>query len=234
MAAMTNKRKVVAIIPARGGSKGIPLKNLVPLAGKPLIQWTIEAARNSRFIDEIYVSSDSQTILECAAQSGARIILRPDELARDETLTVPVLQHTLAVLEEQGHVFDDMILLQPTSPLRTSEHIDVAFQCFYTADASSLISVVEPDHSPLKSFTVENGFLNGIVNNQYPFSRRQDLPKTYLANGAIYIIHVEAFKKTGSLMTERCIPFIMDASSSIDIDGNADLAIAEELLVPHS
>lgn len=226
------KIKALAIIPARGGSKGIPKKNIVNLAGKPLIGWTIEAAQKSHFIEDIFVSSDSDEILQLAENSGAKTIKRPQELALDETLTVPVLKHAIQTIEAQNQDshYDFLILLQPTSPLRNASHIDAAFELLLSSNCSSLISVVESSHSPLKSFVIENGFLKGLINNDYPFMRRQDLPKAYSANGAIYIVDLKLFKSLGSLLTSECIPFMMDQTASIDIDTRDDLEIANRLL----
>lgn len=223
-------KNAVAIIPARGGSKGIPFKNIVDLAGKPLIAWTIDAALKSASIDELFVTSDDSKILSVAEEYGAQLIERPIELAGDEVLTVPVLEHAIDQIESLGKNFEYLVLLQPTSPLRTSDHIDEAFKTLKGKNASSLISVVEPSHSPLKSFLLQGDYLKGVVNDQYPFMRRQDLPTTYLANGAIYIVNIEEFKNSGSLMTGKCIPFVMDAPSSVDIDIKEDLLNAQAVI----
>lgn len=226
------KKNIIAIIPARGGSKGIPNKNIVNLAGKPLICWTIDAALKSQYIDDVFVSSDSDEILEVADKAGSNLIKRSDELSQDDTLTVPVLQNALEIIEEKNPTvhYDYLILLQATSPLRSSNHIDSAFEQLISTNSTSLISVVESNHSPLKSFSIENGFLKGLINNEYPFMRRQDLPQTYSANGAIYIVDLASFKKDGSLLTPRCTPFVMDQDSSVDIDTLDDLLIAEKLI----
>ncbi|MCL6415601.1 acylneuraminate cytidylyltransferase family protein [Aestuariirhabdus sp. Z084] len=222
--------KALAIIPARGGSKGIPRKNIVPLAGKPLMLWTIEACLQSPYIRKTVVSSDDKEILSVAKQARVDALSRPAELAADETLTIPVISHVVDQLGESIDDYNYLVLMQPTSPLRTAQHLDMAFDQLLEVGASSLISVVGAEHSPLKSFVLENGTLKGIVNDSYPFMRRQDLPKTFLANGAIYIVDLKAFMCGRSLLTDFCIPFEMSKENSIDIDTVADLDRANEII----
>ena len=215
--------KVIAIIPARGGSKGIPRKNLVNFSGKPLMQWSIDAALKSTYITDVVVSSDDDEILN-VAQVHKRVlaIKRPKELAQDNSKTAPVLTHVLESLKEVK--YDYLILIQPTSPLRTAEDIDLAFEKLLNSEATSLISVCELEHHPYKSFKLdENGYLQGIINNDYPFYPRQSLPKTYRANGAIYIIKVNDFIKDETLFTNKATHFEMSVEASLDIDTIKDL-----------
>ncbi|MEE9409079.1 MAG: acylneuraminate cytidylyltransferase family protein [Polaribacter sp.] len=220
--------KVLAIIPARGGSKGIPRKNVVNFLGKPLIQWSIEAALKSKVITDIAVSSDDDDILQEAKKNDSIIaIKRPLELAQDSSRTEPVLAHVLETLKPEN--YDYLILLQPTSPLRTFEDIDLAFSILKDAKADSLISVCSLGYHPYKSFKVdENGFLEGIINNDFPFSPRQELPITYRANGAIYIIRIKSFLKNKSLLTDKTIHFKMNIEKSLDIDTEADIIQIEQ------
>lgn len=221
---MIATKKILALILARSGSKGIPHKNIVDAYGKPLIEWSIVAAKKSKYIDNLYVSSDCQRILNLSTQLGANTILRPDALATDTASSEGAIQHSLLQLKEQGQVFDYLILLQPTSPARTSLHIDRALEKFSKSDATSLISVFIPQHSPYKSFTLNNrGFLTGLVNDNHPFMARQLLPDAYYPNGAIYIISCEGFLNDNSLYTSSCIPFIMSTDESIDIDSPQDI-----------
>ena len=215
--------KVIAIIPARGGSKGIPRKNLVNFSGKPLIQWSIDAALKSTYITDVVVSSDDDEILNVAQENkGVLAIKRPIELAQDSSKTAPVLTHVLESLN--GIKYDYLILLQPTSPLRTAEDIDLAFEKLLNSKATSLISVCELEHHPYKSFKLdEKGYLQGIINNDYPFYPRQSLPKTYRANGAIYIIKVNDFIKDETLFTNKATHFEMSIDASLDIDAITDL-----------
>ncbi|HGF7228112.1 TPA: acylneuraminate cytidylyltransferase family protein, partial [Vibrio cholerae] len=144
---MINGRRVLALIPARGGSKRLPRKNILPLAGKPLIAWSIEAAQNSQYIDEIFVSTDNEEIAKIASQFGVNIPeLRPESLASDTAKTESVLFYTLDNFAKDT---DIVVLLQPTSPLRTAEHIDEALRLFFQKEAFSVVSVTECEHSPL-------------------------------------------------------------------------------------
>jgi N-acylneuraminate cytidylyltransferase len=215
--------KVIAIIPARGGSKGILKKNLVNFLGKPLLEWSIEAALNSKYITEVVVSSDDEDILRISQKYMNVIsIKRPEELAQDTSRTEPVLAHVIECLKDT--MFDYLILLQPTSPLRKSDDIDEAFNKLLASPANSLISVCSNDYHPYKSLRINNqGFLEGIINNEYPFLPRQELPQTYSANGAIYIIKVKEFIKNHSLITSKTLHFKMSVERSLDIDSKIDL-----------
>lgn len=224
-------KKVLAAVLARGGSKGIPNKNLVPLAGKPLITWTVEAALGARCIDDVVVSSDSEEILEVARCSGTEGKLRPKELATDDVSSADALVHLIKQLKEMGRDYHYVLLLQPTSPLRTAEDIDAAFEKMLQSGAQALISVVRPKQSPLKAFKLKkDGFLDGIINNEYPFVARQKLPKSCYANGAIYIVESDRFQKSRSFLAEKTVPFEMDCDRSIDIDTVDDLKEAERHL----
>ena len=210
--------KVLAIIPARKGSKGIIGKNLINFSGKPLIQWSIEAALKSKVITDVVVSSDGDEILEYAEKNRDILtIKRPKELAEDTSETAPVLLHALEELKHKN--YDYLILLQPTSPLRTSDDIDTAFHKLIELKANSLISVCTMDYHPYKAFKInENGFLQGIINNDFPFSPRQELPQTVKANGAIYIISVQEFLLEKTLLTSSTAYFEMSKEKSLDID----------------
>ncbi len=214
--------KVLAIIPARGGSKGIPRKNLINFRGKPLIKWSIEAALHSKFITDIVVSSDDDEILnEAKKNEGVIALKRPFKLAQDISRTEPVLKHVIETLKEEYQYF---ILLQPTSPLRNNEDIDNAFLKFKSLEAKSLISVCELDDHPYKSFKInKKGFLEGIINNDFPFQPRQILPETFKANGAIYIIETKEFLKRNSLLTSKTIKYLMSKEKSLDIDTIEDI-----------
>lgn len=221
--------RVLAIIPARGGSKGLPRKNIVPLLDKPLIAWSIEASHHSKYITKTVVSSEDDEILAVAQTFGADVLRRDESLAQDNVKTEPVL---LDVIEKLDEEFDYIILLQATSPLRTSQHIDEAFEQLLNQNAKALISVYEPSHSALKAFMVDdNNCLKGIINDEYPFSPRQLLPKTYYPNGAIYIINTKEFIENKSLFVKKNTAFyLMDESVSQDIDTLADLKEVERFL----
>ncbi|QFR48341.1 acylneuraminate cytidylyltransferase family protein [Sulfurimonas lithotrophica] len=220
--------KFLSIIPAREGSKGLKDKNIATLSNKPLIAWTIQASLKSKYISKTIVSSDSKKILDISKAFGSEVILRPSTLALDNTPSEPVIKHLLNSLDEE---FDFIVLLQPTSPLRDSFDIDNSIDLLIREKASSLISVKEIDNKILKSFKIdENGYLEPISNNEYPFMPRQSLPKVYMPNGAIYIISTSEFLKHEKLISNRCISYIMSDEKSIDIDGQNDLEICEAIL----
>lgn len=221
-------KEVLAIIPARGGSKGLPRKNVLDLAGKPLMAWTIEASLNSKYITETIVSSEDDEILRIAKQYSAKTIKRPSNLAKDSSSSEEVVKHVLESLDKE---FDYIVLLQPTSPLRTSKDIDDAFELLIKNKASSLISVYEIDNKYLKAFIEDkDGYIEGINNNSYPFIRRQDLPDIYMSNGAIYIIEKKFFIEKNSFYTEKTVPFFMEKSRSVDVDSLVDLNNIENFI----
>ncbi|MCR6573847.1 acylneuraminate cytidylyltransferase family protein [Campylobacter insulaenigrae] len=217
----------LAIIPARGGSKGIKNKNLTLLRGKPLLYYTIKAAKESKYIDKIVLSSDNDDILSYGKSQGIEILKRPEELALDDTTSDQVVFHTLANYKN----YESAILLQPTSPLRTNKHIDEAFCIFTDENTNALISVCEYDNKILKAFVCdENGNLKGVCNDNYPFMPRQKLPKTYMSNGAIYIIKTKEFLNNLSFLQDTTKYYLMDYISSIDIDNMEDLIKVENIL----
>lgn len=219
--------KVIAIIPARKGSKGVPSKNSKLIAGKPLIAWTIEAALDSKFIDEILVSTNCLTVKKIVEGYGLQVPgLRPDYLSEDETPSSSVI---LFELENKGQ-YDVICMLQPTSPLRTSRDIDASFEIYNRSAANVLVSVVEDKHSPYWSFQLQNEHLKSVFPLSQINKRRQDLPKTYSLNGAIYIAEIELYKEEKSFLTAGTIPYIMPFDRSIDIDDIDDFNIAEVAL----
>lgn len=226
---MTNK--ILAIIPARGGSKGLPKKNILDLLSKPLIVWSIDAALNSKYITKTLVSSDNDEILSISKKYGSSTIKRPDILATDTASSESAVLDALKKLKEDSEEYDYLILLQPTSPLRDAKDIDEAFEIFFNSDATALISVCETDNKILKAFKKnDSGYIDGISNNDYPFARRQDLPKTYMSNGAIYIIKVDEFLKSEKLFTDKTISYVMSDEKSIDVDTKEDFESIETIL----
>ena len=224
-------KRILSIIPARGGSKGLPRKNIAYLAGKPLIAWTIEASLKSKYITKTMVSSDDKEILDISVEYGAEVIKRPDNLASDDATSESVVKHAIDCLKAMGEVFDIVVLLQPTSPLRNSKDIDNAIELMFSSDATSSVSVNEYDNKILKSFIENsNGFLEGFSNEKYLFKRRQDLPPVFKSNGAIYIIYTDDFLSSRFLFTHRCSPYKMSAKCSIDIDNDKDLKKAGSLI----
>ena len=225
--------KILAVIPARGGSKGIVGKNIIPVSGKPLMAWTIEAALHSSYISKTIVSSDEGKILEIAQQFGSDILKRPDELANDKAGSEGLITHALESETERGNTYDYVMLLQPTSPLRGTKEIDEAVALLINSDAKALISVYTPEHTPYKAFKLnENGKLEGLVDNKTPFMRRQDLPQTFMPNGAIYLIEAELFLETRALFCENgTVAYEMSREKSVDVDTMEDVELIEKTLM---
>ena len=223
---MLNGKSFLAIVPARGGSKRLPRKNVLDLAGKPLIAWTIEAARNSKYIDKIVVSSDDTEILQIADDLRVGIIKRPNELAGDTATTFSVIEH---VLQQNIGKFDFIVLLQPTSPLRNAHHIDEAIELLAQKNADAIISVCETEHSPLWTNTLpEDGNMNFFLNSEIKNKRSQDLPRYFRLNGAIYICSVDKLNECQTLLIDKnSFAYKMTISDSVDIDTQLDFTIAE-------
>ena len=227
---MYKSKKILAIIPARGGSKRLPHKNVLDLAGKPLVAWSIESALSSKYIDRVILSSDDEEIIKVAKEWGCDIpFTRPKELAQDNSRSIDLVTHALNTLEEE---YDDVILLQPTSPLRTSEDIDNAIEQFYAKDATSVIGVCEVEHSPLWSNTLDESLsMNNFLDDKYNNSRSQDLPTYYRINGAFYMSRVASVLKEESFFVkENIYAFVMSQEHSVDIDTKLDFIIAEAVL----
>lgn len=218
----------LAIIPARGGSKRLPRKNILDLCGKPLISWSIEAALKSKYISKVVVSSDDEEILNISSNFGADIIKRPYELANDTATTFDAIKHTINNLEK----YDYIVLLQPTSPLRNEKHIDEAIELLEEKQADAIVSVCEMDHSPLWSNTLpEDGNMRGFLREEILNKRSQDLEKYYRLNGAVYICKTDKLLENKSFfLKDNIFAYIMDRKSSIDIDEEIDFEIAKVLI----
>lgn len=219
-----NTKNTLGIIPARGGSKGIPRKNIKELNNKPLINYTIDSSLKSDTIDRTIVTTEDEEIADTATATGAEVpFMRPASLAEDETPTEPVVKHALEELTES---FSEFVLLQPTSPLRTAEHIDEAVNTYQSTGAKSLLSVYE-DHSYRWGYT-EDGATQ--LNYDGERSRRQDKSSEYIENGAIYITDFEGFVETESFTTGQTELYEMSELDSIDIDEPVDMRLAALLL----
>lgn len=224
---MFGKQKILALIPARGGSKGIKDKNIIPLAGKPLIAYSIEAAKKSKYIDSIVVTTDSEKIAEVAKRYGARVpFLRPVELAADTSKTIDAVLHAIKTLKSMGENYDTLVLLQPTQPLRTTDDIGKAIELYYEDGENGLVSISPVDDSPLliRSIGADGKLLNLLSQNST--CRRQDMPNYYKVNGCIYINKIDELNENTSFNDNK-VPFIMDKEHSIDIDEMSDLWMAE-------
>lgn len=227
---------VLAIIPARSGSKGLKDKNIKPLAGKPLMAYSIEAALKSGVFDEVMVSTDSEEYAEVARQYGANVpFLRSSLNARDVSSSWDMVTEVLEAYEKIGRQFDMFCLLQPTSPLRESEDIINAYQKYHDKNAIAVISVCECEHSPKWSNVLDESLsLDGFVMPEAATGRQQFQPY-YRLNGAIYIVNVEAFKRNRFLYREGAYAYVMEKEKSIDIDTEYDFIIAEAFMkIRHS
>jgi CMP-N,N'-diacetyllegionaminic acid synthase len=226
---LINNKRILGLIPARAGSKGIRNKNMVLLYGRPLIHWTIVSAQKSNYIDEIIVSTDDPAIQSYALERGCNANdLRPSHLATDSASSIDVIKE---VLERQDD-FDYVLLLQPTSPLRQSDDIDACILMGLENGLQSLISVTESKEHPFLAYErLPTGLLAPFVaRDQNAPLRRQVLPSSFRINGAIYLVEVKWFLENSALVTGESHGYLMPEERSIDIDTQEDLAIAEKLL----
>jgi CMP-N-acetylneuraminic acid synthetase len=224
--------KVLGVIPARGGSKTVPHKNICLVAGKPLVAYTIECAARSTALTRCIVSTDSREIAEVCRKAGGDVpFLRPAELAGDDTPTLPVLLHALEQLHE---AYDAVMILQPTSPLRTPGDIDSAVKLLDSdPSADSVVSVVKVgDHHPARMKQIRDGVLiDPPFAESVEGQRRQDLSELYLRNGAIYLTRTQVLKQQGSLKGRKSLAYVMPEERSVNVDGQVDLILAEALIL---
>ena len=221
---MLKNKTFLAIIPARGGSKRLPRKNILNLCGKPLISWSIEAGLKSKYIDKVVVSSDDTEILNISNEFKVQVIKRPNELASDTSTSFDVVQHAIDNLESYEYI----LLLQPTSPLRNENHIDKAIEILKEKNADAVISVCEMNHNPLWSNTLDDSLsMEGFISNNLLNNRSQDLKKYYRLNGAIYLCKTDKLLKEKSFFLKKNIfAYVMNSNNSIDIDTKEDFELA--------
>ncbi len=233
---MYNNFQVLALIPARGGSKGIPKKNIKLLRGKPLIVWSIESAKKSRFIDRVVVSTDSEEIAEVARKAGAEVpFLRPAEISQDLTPDTPVFEHALLWFKEHDGFMPNFIVhLRPTGPLRTAEEIDEAIEMLaLDLDADSVRSVEEPAKPPFKMWEPEGKYVKPFAElhgmKDFHTMPRQLLPKVYQTTADIGIMRTRTVTEKKSVIGDRVIPYLLKRLT-VDIDHPIDFEIAELLM----
>ncbi|MBU6398863.1 MAG: acylneuraminate cytidylyltransferase family protein [Verrucomicrobia bacterium] len=229
---MTRPR-LLALIPARGGSKRLPGKNKRRLAGRPLIEWTIAAALGSERVTRTVVSTDDPEIAEVARRAGADTpFLRPAELATDLADSVSVARHALEFLRSAGETYNTLALLQPTSPLRAAAQIDAAVELLERKQASAIVSVCRAEHTPLGMNTLPaDRSMDHFLSPRVAHKRSQDLPVYYRVNGAIYLIEVPVFLSEATFFPKRgSYALIMDRESSVEIDEEIDWVVAESLM----
>lgn len=223
-------KKVTAVITARGGSKGLPGKNVSLLNGKPLIAYTIEAALRCPLVDACYVTTEDPVIKKVSLEFGAEVIGRPPELATDTSLSQDAVEHALNTLAEKAELPEFFVLLQPTSPLRTSHHLDECLNAWFATDCVCAVSVTEAEHHPWKMLIEKEGRLQPVIDAGTLESPRQVLPKAVRINGAIYAMRSSLFLKERNFFIEPAMVYMMDKESSLDIDTAMDLFICESIL----
>lgn len=223
---MLNDKSILAIIPARGDSKGVPRKNIRNLAGKPLIAWTIEEAKKSKYVDRLILSSEDAEIISVANAWGCKApFVRPAELSQDDTPGVKPVIHAISILPEK---YDYVLLLQPTSPFRSAADIDGCIEHCIQMDAKACVSVTEPEKSPYWMYLIDDKErLFPLIATLENFDRRQDLPKVYALNGALYMANCAWLLNTGKFISAETIAYKMPTERSVDIDSEVDFKFAE-------
>ncbi len=223
---MYKDKTFLAIIPARGGSKRLPRKNVLDLNGKPLIAYSIEAALDCKYLDKVIVSSDDDEIINISKKFGAEVVKRPNELSNDTATTFDAVKHTIDNVEDN---YDYIVLLQPTSPLRDKKHINESIELLETKGADAVVSVCEMDHSPFWSNTLQaDGSMENFLRDEVLNKRSQDLKTYYKLNGAIYICSSDKLLEEESFFLKKNIfAYVMDRESSIDIDEEIDFKMVE-------
>ena len=224
--------QILYLITARGGSKGVPGKNIRILGEKPLIAYSIEAAKKSIYKGTVVVSTDDDEIAAVAKKYGAEVpFRRPAELATDSASSMDAIMHALDFFSKQNKKFDIVVLLQPTSPLRTSKHIDEAMKLMQSKKADAIVSVCEAEHHPLWSNTLpENGSMKFFLRDDIKGLNRQQLPKYYRLNGTMFISNTESLIKHKSFFHDKTYAYQMSNESSVDIDHEIDFKLAELIL----
>lgn len=223
---------ILAIIPARGGSKGVPKKNIKAINGEPLIAYTIKEAKKSKYIERVIVSTEDEEISRISLEYGGEVpYLRPKELAEDHTPGIDPVIHCIEWLREnENYIPEYVCLLQCTSPLRKIQIIDAAIEKIISSGTDSLVSVCESEVSPYWMKRIENDRLKDFLEETKVYTRRQDIPAVYRLNGAIYIAKTESLLKNRGWYTDSTLPFVMDKISSVDIDDMIDFRFAEFLM----
>lgn len=226
--------KILGIVPARGGSKGVPRKNIRPLCGKPLLQYTAESALAARHLSRVILSTDDTEIATIGQRCGLEVpFLRPVELARDDTPTLPVAQHAVRWMESRGENFDAISLLQPTNPLRRPEDIDACIELLQQSGADAVVTVlpVPTEYNPhWVYFQDHEGLLHLSTGEINPIARRQDLPPAFHREGSVYVTRRDVVMKENSLYGRRLVGYVLDPKRSVNIDGPEDWERAERLI----
>lgn len=227
-------KKILAIIPARGGSKGLPEKNIKPLCNKPLIGWTIEQAKACKYIDTIFVTTDNEKIANTAKDFGIDVpFLRPAELAKDTSSSMDVVEHVLSHFENKHIFFDYILLLEPTSPLRKKNDLDAAIQlAIENESADGIISLgeVHMEHPMIVKKINEKGKIAPYIDDVIKISQRQQADKAYFPYGVIYMIKTEIFKKERAFYTNNILPYYIERWQNYEVDDIYDFIAIEAIL----
>lgn len=229
--------KILAIIPARGGSVRLPGKNIKMLGGKPLIEWSIDVAREVSSIDKIFVSTDCVDIANVCMQAGLDVpVLRPKNLASDKSSTIDGVKHAIEYLKDRGEIYDFVLLLQPTSPLRTADHLREAIDMISSKKADAVISVCKCEHSPLWANSLPSDFsMKNFLDENFKNIPSQELPIYYRLNGAIFLVDIKRlYQEQTFILSSNSYGLEMDAMTSVDIDNEIDFLLAETIIKHHS
>ena len=225
----------LGIIPARGGSKGVPRKNIRLLDGKPLIAYSIEAAAESKLLTRFVTSTDDDEIAATAAALGCPVIMRPPEFSADDTPMTPAVESVVNAAERDGDKIDIIVLLQPTAPLRTGADVDAAIELLISSGAENIVSVYEvDDHHPSRMYTKEGDRLVPLLTGEPKNMLRQSLPPVYHRNGALYLTWCDGFTARRNLVGKDICPYIMPADRSANIDSELDLAFLNFFMSRHT
>lgn len=229
---MINSKKIVAIIPARGGSKSIPYKNIKDFLGKPLIAWAIEAAKSTREIDRVIVSTDNNKIAEVAKRYGAEVFMRPAHLAEDDSLPIDLIKDIIHRLNEEDEQYSYIVYLEPTSPLRSSNDIKQCLELLTSPGGySSVATFSEAELNPHRAWKITDGSPMVYLDGANPWLPRQKLPEAYQINGAVYCFLTDSIRQeSNSLLNGKVGAIIMPKIRSVDIDDKRDFIFAELLM----
>lgn len=230
---MFNSKKILAVITARGGSKGVKGKNIKKLNGMPLIEYSFKACKNSEYLDNVILSSDDNSIIDFAKEKGIEVpFVRPKELASDTATSFSVIKHAVEFMEAKGEIYDYIVTIQPTSPFRTSNDIDNAIKLLIEDNvADSLVSVTEVEYHPYWMKEIKDGYIRSFMDiDESKVTRRQELPELYKMNGAIFISSRSLITEGTAILGEKIKPYLMNAESSVDIDTIEDFEMAEYML----
>lgn len=228
---MLDGERVIAVIPARGGSKAVPHKNIVPLGGKPLIVWSIEVARSVDLIDRIIVSTDDAAIAAVARQHGAEVYHRPPHLATDTALVIDALRHLIETLRAEGETGRALVLLEPTCPFRSHDDVTACIEILVRDGKDSVATFKLADLNPHRAWAIKDGGPSPFITGANPWQPRQKLPLAYQLNGAVYAFRADLLPAdTTALLYGQTGAVIMPPERSVDIDNQFDFVVAEALL----